>query len=74
MRDFVEASLSSDQLKVQPVPTKIEIPERLSKTGRPYFTFLGPEGCEYLNAYLRERAEIGETITGASPSESGSTG
>src|SRR5256712_10314109 len=67
LRDFVEASLSSDQLKVQPVPTKIEIPERLSKTGRPYFTFLGSEGCEYLNAYLRERAEISETITGASP-------
>src|SRR3989449_1300029 len=67
LRDFVEASVSRDQLKVQPVPTKIEIPERLSKTGRPYFTFLGPEGCEYLNAYLRERAEIGETITGASP-------
>ncbi len=67
LRDFVEASVSRDQLKVQPVPTKIEIPERLSKTGRPYFTFLGSEGCEYLNAYLRERAEIGETITGASP-------
>src|SRR2546422_1299683 len=67
LRDFVEASVSRDQLKVQPVPTKIEIPERLSKTGRPYFTFLGSEGCEYLNAYLRERAEIGETITDASP-------
>src|SRR2546426_10057419 len=67
LRDFVEARVAQDQLTCKPVPTKVEVPERLSKTGRPYFTFLGPEGCEYLNAYLRERAEIGETITGASP-------
>lgn len=67
LRDFVEARVAEDQLSFKPVPTKIEVAERLSKTGRPYFTFLGPEGCEYLNAYLRERAETGETITSASP-------
>src|SRR5438309_1692975 len=67
LRDFVEAKVTQNQLICKPVPTKIEVPERLSKTGRAYFTFLGSEGCEYLNAYLRERAEAGETITGASP-------
>ena len=67
LRDFVEVRVAQDQLTCKPVPTKVEVPERLSKTGRPYFTFLGPEGCEYLNAYLRERAETGETITNASP-------
>jgi len=67
LRDFVEAKVTQNQLICKPVPTKIEVPERLSKTGRAYFTFLGPEGCEYLNAYLRERAEAGETINGASP-------
>ncbi len=67
LHDFVDATVARDRLTFKPVPTKIEIPERLSKTGRPYFTFLGPEGCEYLNAYVRERAEAGETITSASP-------
>ncbi len=67
LRDFVEARVIQDQLICKPVPTRIEVPERLSKTGRAYFTFLGPEGSEYVNAYLRERAEAGETITGASP-------
>src|SRR2546427_668162 len=67
LRDFVEAQVTQNQLICKPVETKIEVPERLSKTGRAYFTFLGPEGCEYLNAYLRERAEAGETISTVSP-------
>src|SRR2546422_1691013 len=67
LRDFVEAQVAQNQLICKPVETKIEVPERLSKTGRAYFTFLGPEGCEYLDAYLRERAEAGETISTVSP-------
>lgn len=48
-------------------PTLVEVPAELSKGNHPYFTFLGPEGTEYLAAYLRERAEEGETIEPETP-------
>lgn len=67
LRDFVEAKVAKDEVGFETVPTRIMIPERLSKTGRPYFTFLGPEGCGYLEAYLRERAEGGGALAPASP-------
>jgi hypothetical protein len=66
IRDFVEARVVGNSLRFKTVPTRIEIPERLSKTGRPYFTFVGPEACEYLAAYIGERAQAGEKITGDS--------
>jgi hypothetical protein len=37
------------------VPARIAVRGALSKTGKPYFTFLGPEGVGYLEAYLRAR-------------------
>lgn len=67
LRDFVEAEPPKGEFGFETMPTRILIPDRLSKTGRPYFTFLGPEGCGYLAAYLRERTEGGEDLTSASP-------
>jgi hypothetical protein len=63
LSDFKEASISRGRVVFETVPTIIEIPARLSKNERPYFTFLGQEGCDYLAAYFRERAEDGERIT-----------
>ncbi len=63
LRDFVEARVVAGTFRCKTVPTRIEIPERLSKTGRAYFTFLGAEAIEYVSAYLGERAQGGEKIT-----------
>lgn len=65
--DFVEATVEEGVLTFSTIPAMILVPERLSKTGRPYFTFLGPEGCDYLVAYVRQRAEAGERVTERSP-------
>lgn len=67
LRDFDEARLVKGELEIPSMPTRILVPERLSKTGRPYFTFLGPEGAGYLAAYLRERMEGGEKLTPDGP-------
>lgn len=67
LRDFVEAKVVGGHVHFDPSPTRIQVPERLSKTGRSYFTFLGPEGCGYLAACLRERSEAGEEIGASSP-------
>lgn len=65
--DFAEGKIDGGRLSFDPIPTRIVIPDYLSKIGKPYFTFLGPEGCEYLTAHFRERAEMGEEITEESP-------
>lgn len=65
--DLVEARTEDGELVFDQVPTRVVIPGRLNKTGHTYFTFLGPEGCEYLAAYVRERAVAGEAVTAESP-------
>ncbi len=67
VRDVVDARLEEDLLVFEKLPARIEVSGRLSKTKLPYFTFLGPEGGEYLAAYMRERAEGGEVLTPDSP-------
>lgn len=62
LKSFPELEVQ-ETLRFAQVPTRVEIPEFLSKTGRPYFSFLGPEGCEYLLGYLRKRQGQGETLT-----------
>lgn len=63
LRDLPEVKIMNGKLVFDKVPTRVVVIEGLSKTGRPYFTFLGPEGCEYLNDYIQERMNNGEAIT-----------
>ncbi len=67
IRDVVDARLEEGLFAFEKVPARIQVPERLSKIGLPYFTFLGPEGGEFLAAYMRERAEGGEKLGPDSP-------
>jgi hypothetical protein len=39
------------------------IRSELSKNAKPYFTFLGGEGCEILKEYLERRLAHGEVLT-----------
>lgn len=67
LADLPEARIEKGEVVFDKVPTRIVVPERMSKTGRPYFTFLGQEGCAYLAACLGKRAEAGEKLTKDSP-------
>lgn len=66
VRDLADAHLNGNALVFDQVPCRIQVRE-LSKTKQPYFTFLGPEGCQYLQAHLAERAADGETLDVDSP-------
>ena len=55
---IVEGELHFDQ-----IPVPVHVPRELSKTGRAYITFLGPEGCDYLASYFHARNVAGEEIT-----------
>jgi hypothetical protein len=67
IRDFVEAHLEPIGLVFDQVPTRVLVPSRLSKTRKEYFTFLGPEGCAYVQAHLQERQGDGEKLTPDTP-------
>lgn len=60
--ELVDGSLHFDE-----VPCAVNVPRELSKTGRPYITFLGPEACEYLANYVHVRILAGEQVTLDSP-------
>lgn len=57
VQDLVDARLHDGRLEFERVPALVRVHPRLSKTAAPYFTFLGPEGCEILSAYFETREE-----------------
>jgi len=44
------------------LPAQVVVRPELSKSGRRYFTFLGPEATDYVKAYLEERMRDGERL------------
>ncbi len=67
VKNLIEAHLKEGELLFNRVPTRILVPEHLSKLRHEYFTFLGPEGCQYLRAYFQQRRARGEALTEESP-------
>ena len=70
LRDLPELKIESGKVIIEKTPMRVIIRERLSKTGRSYFTFLGQEGCRYLTSYLMERIshlKKGEEFSADSP-------
>lgn len=67
LRDFKDAELSKDNLKFPDKPAILTIRHNLSKARHSYFVFVPDETIGYINAYLKERAEFGETINLDSP-------
>ncbi|MEM1613377.1 MAG: site-specific integrase, partial [Thermoplasmatales archaeon] len=45
----------------------IKVRAELSKSKKPYFTFIGQQGCEYLKEYLEYRIRTGEKLNQDSP-------
>ncbi len=65
--DLPELEIKNDTVSFKLTPAIIRIREELSKTGNSYFSFIGPEGCDYIRAYLESRLKHGETLTKDSP-------
>ena len=65
--DFPELKIESDTVNFEVVPARIVIRPSLSKAGHEYFTFIGPEGTEYIRDYLNERIRKGEKLSIDSP-------
>ena len=62
IEDIPDLMVDGDQVTFLKVPAQINVRAELSKTGKKYITFLGQEGCMYLENYLIERIRSGEVI------------
>jgi hypothetical protein len=62
LRDLPELRIRPEGVEFQTIPTIVRVRAELSKTRRPYATFLGSEGCEYVRSYLEERIRQGEKL------------
>ena len=67
IRDFPELRIYGNRVEFARVPVMVIVRPNLNKAGHQYFTFLGEEGCEYLEDYLNYRLKQGEILTGNSP-------
>ena len=63
LRDFPELEINNKEVSFTKTPPRINVRHELSKTKQKYLTFLGPEGCEYIKAYLEKRIAQGEELT-----------
>ena len=63
VKDIPDLKVEGDQITFLRIPAQVIVREELSKSAKKYFTFLGQEGCMYLQNYLIERIRSGETIT-----------
>lgn len=62
IRDLPELEIKENLVSFTKIPTMIVVRPEISKAKQKYFTFLGPEGCEYLKSYLEKRLAEGELI------------
>ena len=65
--DLPELTIEGNEVEFQKMPTMVVVRSELSKTKQRYFSFIGPEGCQYLKAYLEHRLAMGEKLTSDSP-------
>ena len=63
VKDIPDLKVEGKEITFLRVPAQVNIREELSKSGKKYFTFLGQEGCMYMESYLIERIRSGEVIT-----------
>jgi hypothetical protein len=67
LRDLPELIVKENRVMFETIPTMVVVRPELSKAKHRYFTFLGPEGCQHLQAYLEKRIAEGETLNSGSP-------
>jgi site-specific recombinase XerC len=60
--DLPDLTIKGKTVTFAKLPVLVVVRPELSKSHRRYFSFLGPEGAEYLKAYLEERLRNGERL------------
>ena len=65
--DIMDLIIDKGKVEFTSIPAQIIVRPDLSKIRTRYFTFIGPEGSEYLKEYLETRIASGERITKDSP-------
>ena len=63
VRDLPEMRIEGKNVVFDSIPTMVKVRGELSKSRRPYTTYLGAEGCDYVRDYLGERMLNGEKLT-----------
>jgi len=67
IRDLPELHIEGKEVEFNKIPTMVVVRPELSKAKHRYLTFIGPEGCQYLKAYLEKRLAAGEDLAPNSP-------
>lgn len=65
--DFPELVIGPEAVQFKVIPARVVVRPSLSKAGHEFFSFIGPEGSEYILDYLNERARKGEKLKADSP-------
>ena len=65
--DFPELKIEGEGVSFEKIPARIVVRSSLSKAGHEFFSFIGPEGAEYIKDYLNERIRKGEKLGPDSP-------
>jgi integrase len=67
IRDLPDIEIRKDRVRFRMVPAKVVVRKSLSKTKKPFFTFLPAQGCRYVADYLERRMARGEVFEPGSP-------
>ncbi len=67
LQDLPELTITKEGASFTEQPTMILVPASLSKTHKPYVTFLSVEGCGIVADYLNDRIKRGEELCPGSP-------
>ena len=62
LRDVDGLKVGAQTIEFERIPAIIEVRKELSKAGHRYFSFIGEEGCGYIQQYLEERLRAGEKL------------
>ncbi len=60
--DLPDLKVTGNRITFDAIPARVLVRKHVSKTRKAYLTFLGDEGCSYIEAYLRERINQGENL------------
>ena len=63
LSDIEDLVIQREEVSFRKIPAKVIVRKELSKKHHEYFTFLGKEGCDYLQVYLNQRIRDGEELT-----------
>ncbi|MGP6240159.1 site-specific integrase [Cuniculiplasma sp. SKW4] len=63
IKDIPDLIVDRESVSFKRIPAQVIVRKELSKANNRYFTFIGREGCMYLENYLIERIRSGEELT-----------